>query len=194
MKTRTRPTSRNVPLTMSPQPRAGRGRRGGTRVLQGSSMSRIRITRIAPTGAKSRRRSARRHAAMRLMRVEADFACGQGCRMRFPEDVPTLTHGDVTLRAHRLEDRDAIVEQCTDPVSVQWTPCRWATRGAWGRVRRRVGASEVEEREGVHLRDRVHAGRTGAAASAAACRCATRADSTRRAGVRRPPRDPWSAA
>lgn len=41
--------------------------------------------------------------------------------MRFPADVPTLTSGDVTLRAHSVDDVDAIVEQCVDPVSVQWT-------------------------------------------------------------------------
>lgn len=41
--------------------------------------------------------------------------------MRFPDDVPTLTAGDVTLRAHRAEDAAAIVEQCTDPVSIEWT-------------------------------------------------------------------------
>ncbi|MBA3308759.1 MAG: GNAT family N-acetyltransferase [Nocardioidaceae bacterium] len=41
--------------------------------------------------------------------------------MRFPDDVPTLSSGDVTLRAHRLDDLDAMVEQCVDPVSVQWT-------------------------------------------------------------------------
>ena len=41
--------------------------------------------------------------------------------MRFPEDVPTLTDGDVTLRAHSPDDLDALVEQCTDPVSVRWT-------------------------------------------------------------------------
>ena len=41
--------------------------------------------------------------------------------MRFPDDVPILTSGDVTLRAHRLDDLDALVEQCTDPVSVRWT-------------------------------------------------------------------------
>lgn len=40
---------------------------------------------------------------------------------RFPEDVPTLRDGDVVLRAHRLEDVDAVVEQCTDPHSVRWT-------------------------------------------------------------------------
>lgn len=32
-----------------------------------------------------------------------------------------LTDGDVTLRAHRAEDADAIVEQCTDPSSIRWT-------------------------------------------------------------------------
>ncbi len=41
--------------------------------------------------------------------------------MRFPEDVPTLTDGDVTLRAHRPSDGAAVVEQCVDPVSVRWT-------------------------------------------------------------------------
>lgn len=41
--------------------------------------------------------------------------------MRFPDDVPTLTDGDVTLRAHRLDDADGVVEQCVDPVSVRWT-------------------------------------------------------------------------
>ncbi len=41
--------------------------------------------------------------------------------MRFPEDVPTLTDGDVTLRAHRPDDADAVIEQCIDPLSVQCT-------------------------------------------------------------------------
>ena len=41
--------------------------------------------------------------------------------MTFPDAVPTLSDGDVTLRAHRLEDVDAIVEQCTDPTSIRWT-------------------------------------------------------------------------
>ena len=34
---------------------------------------------------------------------------------------PLLTSGDVTLRAHRLDDAEAIVEQCTDPDSIRWT-------------------------------------------------------------------------
>lgn len=41
--------------------------------------------------------------------------------MKFPDDVPTLTDGDVTLRAHRLDDAEAAVEQSTDPTSIQWT-------------------------------------------------------------------------
>jgi RimJ/RimL family protein N-acetyltransferase len=39
----------------------------------------------------------------------------------FPDDVPTLTDGEVTLRAHRLSDVDQVVEQCVDPESVRWT-------------------------------------------------------------------------
>lgn len=41
--------------------------------------------------------------------------------MRFPDDVPTLTSGDVTLRAHRLDDINGIVEQCNDSVSIEFT-------------------------------------------------------------------------
>jgi RimJ/RimL family protein N-acetyltransferase len=41
--------------------------------------------------------------------------------MRFPDDVPMLTSGDVTLRAHHLDDAPGVVEQCVDPVSVRWT-------------------------------------------------------------------------
>ena len=41
--------------------------------------------------------------------------------MRFPQDVPTLTDGDVTIRAHRHEDAAAVLEQCLDPLSRQWT-------------------------------------------------------------------------
>lgn len=39
----------------------------------------------------------------------------------FPDDVPTLTDGEVTLRAHQLSDVDQVVEQCTDPWSIRWT-------------------------------------------------------------------------
>lgn len=41
--------------------------------------------------------------------------------MWFPHDVPVLSDGRVVLRAHREDDLDAVVEQCTDPESVAWT-------------------------------------------------------------------------
>lgn len=41
--------------------------------------------------------------------------------MRFPDDVPVLSDGLVTLRAHRDDDLDGIVEQCNDAQSIAWT-------------------------------------------------------------------------
>ena len=41
--------------------------------------------------------------------------------MNFPEDVPTLTDGVVTLRAHRVSDVPALTEQALDPVTVEST-------------------------------------------------------------------------
>jgi RimJ/RimL family protein N-acetyltransferase len=41
--------------------------------------------------------------------------------MRFPDDVPVLTDGEVTLRAHTLDDLARVVEQCRDPESLAWT-------------------------------------------------------------------------
>jgi RimJ/RimL family protein N-acetyltransferase len=41
--------------------------------------------------------------------------------MRFPEEVPNLSDGVVTLRAHRASDVAAIVEACADPESARWT-------------------------------------------------------------------------
>ena len=41
--------------------------------------------------------------------------------MRFPDDVPTLSDGVVTLRAHHEEDVPALLEQATDPLMVAWT-------------------------------------------------------------------------
>ncbi|MGO4255746.1 GNAT family N-acetyltransferase [Marmoricola sp. RAF53] len=38
-----------------------------------------------------------------------------------PASVPTLSDGVVTLRAHREEDVDAVLEQSLDPASVRWT-------------------------------------------------------------------------
>ncbi|MGB3444446.1 MAG: GNAT family N-acetyltransferase [Actinophytocola sp.] len=39
----------------------------------------------------------------------------------FPDDVPTLTDGEITLRAHALSDVDEVLAQCTDPESIRWT-------------------------------------------------------------------------
>ncbi|HET7735239.1 MAG TPA: GNAT family N-acetyltransferase [Nocardioidaceae bacterium] len=41
--------------------------------------------------------------------------------MRFPHDVPVLTDGLVTLRAHREDDIPSVVEQCQDPHMARWT-------------------------------------------------------------------------
>ena len=41
--------------------------------------------------------------------------------MRFPDDVPTLTDGVVTLRAHREDDVPALEEQAIDPLMIAWT-------------------------------------------------------------------------
>ncbi|MGZ5400924.1 MAG: GNAT family N-acetyltransferase [Nocardioides sp.] len=41
--------------------------------------------------------------------------------MLFPEEVPTLTDGVVTLRAHTASDVPRIVEQCNDADSLAWT-------------------------------------------------------------------------
>jgi RimJ/RimL family protein N-acetyltransferase len=41
--------------------------------------------------------------------------------VRFPQDVPTLRDGEVTLRAHRPADAEGTLEQCLDPVNIRWT-------------------------------------------------------------------------
>lgn len=41
--------------------------------------------------------------------------------MRFPDDVPTLGDGVVTLRAPRESDLAGVVEQCNDETSIRWT-------------------------------------------------------------------------
>ena len=75
--------------------------------------------------------------------------------MKFPDQVPTLTDGDVTLRAHRIDDAAAVLEQCLDPLSVQWTtvPLNYtsdmavsfvtqAARGGWESGQERLFAIE----------------------------------------------------
>ncbi|UYM03934.1 GNAT family N-acetyltransferase [Solicola gregarius] len=41
--------------------------------------------------------------------------------MRFPDDVPVLTDGVVTLRAHRESDISPMVEMARDPEFIRWT-------------------------------------------------------------------------
>ncbi len=41
--------------------------------------------------------------------------------MRFPDDVPVLTDGNVTLRAHRPDDLEGVFEQCNDPAMQEFT-------------------------------------------------------------------------
>ncbi|MFD3400938.1 GNAT family N-acetyltransferase [Kribbella sp. NPDC058693] len=71
--------------------------------------------------------------------------------MRFPEDVPVLTDGVVTLRAHTVDDVEPAYRMCQDPVMQQWTtipvpylhehavnfltemiPNGWRTNTMWG--------------------------------------------------------------
>ena len=42
-------------------------------------------------------------------------------RMRFPQDVPVLGDGRVTLRAHSMDDVDRVTEQGRDPQMAAWT-------------------------------------------------------------------------
>lgn len=41
--------------------------------------------------------------------------------MSFPQDVPVLSDGTVTLRAHQEADIEGAYEQCVDPLSQRWT-------------------------------------------------------------------------
>src|SRR5919197_1381833 len=41
--------------------------------------------------------------------------------MGYPEDVPRLTDGEVTLRAYTLDDLEGCVENCNGPESIAWT-------------------------------------------------------------------------
>ena len=84
--------------------------------------------------------------------------------MRFPDDVPVLTSGDVTLRAHRLDDADAIVEQCTDPISVRWTtvPLGYDTAMAKEWVTERIPEAWESDKEYLFAIEATHAdGRRG---------------------------------
>lgn len=56
----------------------------------------------------------------------------------FPDVVPLLTDGVVTLRAHRASDTEAIFEQCVDPAMQRWTqvPAGYSRADAAGFVER----------------------------------------------------------
>jgi RimJ/RimL family protein N-acetyltransferase len=58
---------------------------------------------------------------------------GETGAVRFPEDVPTLTDGVVTLRAHTDADVPRILDQARDPESARWTtvPSPYAESDAW---------------------------------------------------------------
>lgn len=67
--------------------------------------------------------------------------------MRFPDDVPTLTDGAVTLRAHRADDVEGVFEQCTDPLMQRWTtvPAPYTRDDAAAFVSRRADAWENDQ-------------------------------------------------
>lgn len=66
--------------------------------------------------------------------------------MRFPDDVPTLADGAVTLRAHNTDDVDGVYEQCIDPISQLWTtvPAPYTRQDAAEFVARRAAAWEED--------------------------------------------------
>ena len=68
--------------------------------------------------------------------------------MRFPDDVPLLTDGQVVLRAHRLEDVDAITEQCQDEEMQRWSlvPVPYSREDAVTFVMGRAAGWEEESR------------------------------------------------
>lgn len=45
----------------------------------------------------------------------------QAAALTFPDNVPVLSDGVVTLRAHTSDDIDAVTEQAQDPASQRWT-------------------------------------------------------------------------
>lgn len=63
--------------------------------------------------------------------------------------APTLTDGVVTLRAHREDDVDAVVEQSTDPSSIRWTrvPVPYTRDDAKRFVREAMPAGWTTDRE-----------------------------------------------
>ncbi|HEV2781474.1 MAG TPA: GNAT family N-acetyltransferase [Actinophytocola sp.] len=82
--------------------------------------------------------------------------------MAYPDDVPVLTDGVVTLRPYALDDLDPTVENCVDPETVAWTTIPspynrddaiiWITKTApegWETGTNLVFAIEAEHHDGV---------------------------------------------
>jgi RimJ/RimL family protein N-acetyltransferase len=80
--------------------------------------------------------------------------------MRFPEDVPELSDGVVTLRAARADDAAGVVEQCLDPVSQQWTtvPLGYTAEDALEFLTEAIPAGWREDREHVFVVEAEHRG------------------------------------
>ena len=95
--------------------------------------------------------------------------------MTFPDDVPVLTDGVVTLRAHTPDDAQGVFEQCQDPVSRRWTtvPLDYTLEDG-ALVRHRPGAGGLGGGP-QGLRRRGGRRRPGRRGSAAPSSCVTRA-------------------
>ncbi|QZY30410.1 GNAT family N-acetyltransferase [Nocardioides coralli] len=67
--------------------------------------------------------------------------------MRFPDDVPRLSDGVVTLRPHVPADIPRVLEQATDPEAVAWTtvPTPYAEADAAAFVQQMVPAGWVQD-------------------------------------------------
>ncbi|GAB3438613.1 GNAT family N-acetyltransferase [Actinophytocola sediminis] len=67
----------------------------------------------------------------------------------FPDDVPILVDGELTLRAHRPSDVDEMLVQCTDPASIRWTtvPVPFTREDAVAYATRMMPAGWTEDTE-----------------------------------------------
>jgi len=67
----------------------------------------------------------------------------------FPEDVPTLTDGEITLRAHALSDVDDVLVQGSDPESIRWTtvPVPYSREDATGFVTEMVSSGWLTRKD-----------------------------------------------
>lgn len=81
--------------------------------------------------------------------LRAAFPAGMVAKVNFPDDVPRLTDGSVTLRAHHEADIQTVHEQCVDPVSQRWTtvPVPYSLEDARGFVTEVVPAGWRDDSE-----------------------------------------------